>query len=171
VHALITIAVVAAGAVVVAPALARALALSRALALARALAFALALALALAAAAAAVAIAVAVVATVSIVAVVVVAVAEISAPVAAVAVAVAVAIVPDSMLAVLGDAVAAGTVNHGAGMMAMSLAYSWSDHTKHCGCVVHEIAGDALFLRGLELVDIVAAGLQSSEWIQLWQVD
>ena len=140
VHVLMTVAVVAAGDVVVAPPLSHALALARALA-----------------AAAAVAIAVADVAAVSVVAVVVVAVADF-------AVSVAGAIVPESKLAALGDDVAAGTVNHIAGMIAMSLAYSSSDHTEHCGCVVHKIAGSALFLLGLELFDVV-------EWMGCCQVD
>lgn len=103
-------------------------------------------------------------ATVAAVAVVVVAVVEFAATVDAVAV--AVALVPDSKLAVLGDAVAEGTANHRAGRIAMSLAYSWSDHTKHCGCVVHKIAGVALFLLGLEIFYVVDVGFQLSEWIE-----
>ena len=159
-----TYAVVAVVAVVVAHAHAHALALG--------LGLALAIARALAAAAAAAADADAAVAidgaTVAAVAVAVVAVVEFAATVdaVAVAVAVAVALVPDSKLAVLGDAVAAGTVNHRAGMIAMSLAYSWSDHTIHCGCVVHKIAGGAMFLLGLDLFDVVDVGFQLSEWIE-----
>ena len=158
-----TYAVVAVVAVVVAHAHAHALALGLGLALA--IARALAAAAAAADADAAVAIDGA---TVAAVAVAVVAVVEFAATVdaVAVAVAVAVALVPDSKLAVLGDAVAAGTVNHRAGMIAMSLAYSWSDHTIHCGCVVHKIAGGAMFLLGLDLFDVVDVGFQLSEWIE-----
>ena len=159
-----TYAVVAVVAVVVAHAHAHALALGLALAIARALAAAAAAA---ADADAAVAIAGATVAAVAVVAVAVVEfAATVDAVAVAVAVAVVVALVPDSKLAVLGDAVAAGTVNHRAGMIAMSLAYSWSDHTIHCGCVVHKIAGGAMFLLGLELFDVVDVGFQLSEWIE-----